>query len=324
MTDEVAVSGQLILGVDGGGTKTECWLAVVERGGLRVLGRSLAGPSNLRALGPERALGHLEQAVAASFADAGIDRTSVSAACLGLAGADRTSEQMQILEWAGSARLSRQLRIVNDAVPLLSVESGDGTGIAIIAGTGSLAWGRNHDGRSARAGGWGYLLGDEGSAYAIGAAGLKALLMESDGRGPKTALTELISAHLQIAGAAGVVERVYGAVVPRQVIADVAPVVFAAAQQGDPAAVEVLQHAAQQLAALTTAVATKLQLPAPQRIVMTGAVLLNQPEYRERVLECIAAGTGQRPAVVCVHKPVLGALELARQLAEKSPADAIE
>jgi N-acetylglucosamine kinase-like BadF-type ATPase len=323
MSDEVAVLGQLILGVDGGGTKTECRLALRERGGLRVLGRGVAGPSNLRALGPERALGHLEQAVAAAFADAGMDRISVNAACLGLAGADRTSEQMQILEWAGSARLSEQLRIVNDAVPLLSVESGDGTGIALIAGTGSLAWGRNCDGRTARAGGWGYLLGDEGSAYAIGSAGLKAMLMEADGRGPKTALTELISAHLQITAPAGVIERVYGAVVPRQVIASISPVVFVAAQQGDLVAVEVLQHAAQELAAMTTAVAEKLQLPTPLRIAITGAVLLNQPEYRERVLACIAAGTGQPPTAVCVHEPVLGALEMARQMAEKTAADAI-
>ncbi|MEY2727124.1 MAG: Glucosamine kinase GspK [Planctomycetota bacterium] len=323
MAGGAAVTGQLILGVDGGGTKTDCRLAISEGSELRGLGRGLAGPSNLRALGPERALGHLEQAVAAAFADAGIDRCAVSAACLGMAGADRTSEQMQILEWAGAARLSEQLRIVNDAVPLLSVESGDGTGIALIAGTGSLAWGRNHDGRTARAGGWGYLLGDEGSAYAIGAAALRTVLMEADGRGMKTGLSEQVYAHLQTAAPAGIIERVYGAVVPRQVIAGLAPVVFGAAAQGDVAATEILQNAALELAAMTTAVATNLQLPAPFRIALTGAVLLNQPDYRQLVLTCIAARTGKSPVAVCVHEPVLGALELARQLAEKTAHDAI-
>jgi hypothetical protein len=139
----------LLLAIDGGGTKTDCRIALFD-GQLRILGQGLAGPSNLRALGAGQAFANLEVAVATAFASAGLQRSTAAVACLALAGADRTSEQLQILEWAAAARLSQQLRIVNDAVPLLFAESGDGTGVALIAGTGSLAWGCNADGRTAR------------------------------------------------------------------------------------------------------------------------------------------------------------------------------
>jgi N-acetylglucosamine kinase-like BadF-type ATPase len=303
----------LLIAVDGGGTKTDCRLAVFE-GDLRVLGRGLAGPSNLRALGPDRALGNLDAAVSAAFASAGLERCPAAAACLALAGADRTSEQMQILEWAGSARLADQLRIVNDAVPLLSVGSGDGTGVALIAGTGSLAWGCNSSGRTARAGGWGYLLGDEGSAYAIGNAALRAVLMQADGRGPHTMLTDTILATLEISRPSAIVERVYGAVVSRQVIAELAPLVFAAATRHDAAASEILQHAASQLAAMATAVVQTLQLNTPLQLACTGAVLLNQHAYRSQVAAAVQSTLGETPVINCVPEPVLGALQLARGL----------
>ncbi len=310
----------LLLAIDGGGTKTDCRIALFD-GQLRILGQGLAGPSNLRALGAGQAFANLEVAVAAAFASAGLKRSTAAVACLALAGADRTSEQLQILEWAAAARLSQQLRIVNDAVPLLFTESGDGTGVALIAGTGSLAWGCNADGRTARAGGWGYLLGDEGSAYAIGNAALRAVTMHADGRSPSTLLTELVCTELDIPGPSGIVERVYGAVVPRQVIAELAPLVFAAARREDAAATDILHHASAQLARMAATVAATLQLPTPLNLACTGAVLLNQPDYRHAVTTAITALTGQTPQVTCVTDPVLGALQLARQLLPRLSAN---
>jgi N-acetylglucosamine kinase-like BadF-type ATPase len=313
MSESNSQDAPLLLAIDGGGTKTDCRLALFD-GQLRILGKGLSGPSNLRALGPQQALANLDAAVAAAFASAGLQRCVAAAACLALAGADRTSEQLQILEWAGSAQLASQLRIVNDAVPLLYADSGVGVGVALIAGTGSLAWGCNADGRTARAGGWGFLLGDEGSAYALGNAALRAVLMQSDGRGPQTLLTELISAQLELPRPAVIVERVYGAVVPRQVIAELAPLVFDAAHRSDAIATEILRNASQQLAGMATAVAESLNLPAPLHLACTGGVLLNHPDYRDAVAHSITARTGQSPEVTCVPEPVLGALHLAQKL----------
>ncbi|MFM7036336.1 MAG: N-acetylglucosamine kinase [Planctomycetaceae bacterium] len=306
-------SHTLIIAIDGGGTKTDCRLALAD-GDLQILGQGLAGPSNLRALGAERALANLDAAVTAAFAAAGLERCTTSAACLALAGADRTSEQMQILEWAGSVRLADQLRIVNDAVPLLFTGSGHGIGVALIAGTGSLAWGCNAEGRTARAGGWGYLLGDEGSAYAIGNAALRAVLMQADGRGPQTLLTEILSSQLEIARPSAIVERVYGAVVPRQVIAELAPLVFHAAHHQDMTATEIIRLAAGQLAHMATSVARSLELPTPLPLACTGAVLIHQQTYLAAVADSIRASTGISPAITCVPEPVLGALKLARNL----------
>lgn len=313
MSELISQDAPLLLAIDGGGTKTDCHLAVFD-GQLRILGKGLSGPSNLRALGPQQALANLDAAVAAAFASAGLQRSTATAACLALAGADRTSEQMQILEWAGSAQLASQLRIVNDAVPLLYANAGSGVGVALIAGTGSLAWGCNADGRTARAGGWGFLLGDEGSAYALGNAALRAVLMQSDGRGPQTLLTELISAQLDLPRPAAIVERVYGAVVPRQVIAELAPLVFDAAQRADTIATEILRNASQQLAGMAAAVAESLNLPAPLHLACTGGVLLNHRDYRDAVAHSIASRTGHPPEVTCVPEPVLGALQLAQKL----------
>lgn len=313
MPESMPQDAPLLLAIDGGGTKTDCRLAVFD-GQLQMLGKGLSGPSNLRALGPQQALANLDAAVAAAFASAGLERCTATAACLALAGADRTSEQMQILEWAGAARLAGQLRIVNDAVPLLYADAGSGVGVALIAGTGSLAWGCNADGRTARAGGWGFLLGDEGSAYALGNAALRAVLMQSDGRGPQTLLTELISAQLDLPRPAAIVERVYGAVVPRQVIAELAPLVFDAAQRADAIAAEILHNASQQLADMATAVAHSLNLPNPLHLACTGGVLLNHPDYRDAVTNSITARTGHSPEVSCVPEPVLGALQLAQKL----------
>jgi N-acetylglucosamine kinase-like BadF-type ATPase len=308
----------LILAIDGGGTKTDCRLAIAD-GDLQVLGQGLSGPSNLRALGAERAFANLDAAVSAAFAAAGRERCQTTAACLALAGADRTSEQMQILEWAGSVRLADHLRIVNDAVPLLFAGSGDGVGVALIAGTGSLAWGRNAEGRTARAGGWGFLLGDEGSAYAIGNAALRAVLMQADGRGPQTLLTEILSAQLEITRPSAIVERVYGAVVPRQVIAELAPAVFHAAHRQDTTANEIIRQAALHLADMANSVAHSLELPKPLQLACTGAVLMNQQTYRTAVADSILAKTGSSPAITCVPEPVLGALKLAQNLTANTP-----
>ncbi|MFM8477281.1 MAG: N-acetylglucosamine kinase [Planctomycetaceae bacterium] len=313
MPESISQDAPLLLAIDGGGTKTDCRLAVLD-GQLQMLGKGLSGPSNLRALGPQQALANLDAAVAAAFASAGLQRCTATAACLALAGADRTSEQMQILEWAGAARLAGQLRIVNDAVPLLYADAGSGVGVALIAGTGSLAWGCNADGRTARSGGWGFLLGDEGSAYALGNAALRAVLMQSDGRGPQTLLTELISAQLDLPRPAAIVERVYGAVVPRQVIAELAPLVFDAAQRADAIAAEILHSASQQLADMAAAVAHSLNLLNPLHLACTGGVLLNHSDYRDAVTHSITARTGQPPEVNCVPEPVLGALQLAQKL----------
>src|SRR5205823_15045021 len=128
-----------------------------------VLGRGQAGSGNPRAAGFDAAQTNIASAIDAAFADAKLPLTTAAAACFGLAGAGREIEQQRIASWAEKHGIAQNVRVTGDAEPILAAASPENCGVALICGTGSLAWGRNRAGVIARAGGWGYLLGDEGS-----------------------------------------------------------------------------------------------------------------------------------------------------------------
>ncbi|MBL8811283.1 MAG: hypothetical protein JNM43_13995 [Planctomycetaceae bacterium] len=310
-------SQTLILGIDGGGTKTIVWLAANHN--CTVLGRGVAGPSNQRAVGPRLAMSHLDEALQLAFDNAGINRSTVSAACFGLAGADRESDRSVVLQWAQEARVAHQIRIVNDAVPLLYAAEGDGSGIALIAGTGSLAWGCQRDGRIGRSGGWGYLLGDEGSAYAIGLAALQAVTRQADGRGGSTRLTEAVLTHLSLSQPSDIVAAVYGSEIPRAVIAGLAPLVFLQAELSDEVACEIVRFQATELATMVASVARKLDFGSTFPLAMTGSVLLNQQAYRNEIRRSLDLMGHSVSRCVLVEHAVEGALRIAQQLASNVP-----
>ena len=180
------VAEDLVIGIDGGGSTTVALIADATE----VIGRAEAGPSNMQAVGVTRALKAIEDAIAAAFAAAGRPPAKVRVAVLGLAGADRPQEQDLVRTWAERFGLATQVQVVNDAQLLLAAGTPEGWGIALVAGTGSIAFGRTRDGKIGRAGGWGYLLGDEGSAYALVINALQEVAHAADGRGQPTILTE--------------------------------------------------------------------------------------------------------------------------------------
>src|SRR5512142_2060389 len=153
-----------LLGIDGGGTSTVAWLADADG---NVCGRGHAGPSDLQAVGAGAAREALERAITSAFADAGRAAAPVESACLGLAGFDRPDDQELLRAWSERAAWARRLVAVNEGLLVIAAGTPEGWGLGIIAGTGSIAVGRAPDGRTARAGGWGPLFGDEGRAYAV-------------------------------------------------------------------------------------------------------------------------------------------------------------
>jgi N-acetylglucosamine kinase-like BadF-type ATPase len=305
---------RLILGIDGGGTKTTAFLATVDSPDT-VVGQGTAGPSNQRAVGPRIAMNNLDLAVEAAFENAGLERQTVAAACLGLAGADRPSDRGVVEVWSQEARLAEKVQVVNDAMPLLCVGSSDGIGIALIAGTGSLAWGRNGQGQIARSGGWGYLFGDEGSAFAIGRAILQAVTWSSDGRGPSTCLSEEVLQHLQIQSAGELVTAVYSHEIPRSVISELSPLAFDAARQLDIVACDILNNAATDLAAMVVAVARRLSLTDTLSLSLTGAILLKQARFREMVVDGIASRGVRIQTTSVIAEAARGAVRMAQGLA---------
>src|SRR5262249_39601899 len=145
--------------------------------------------------------------------------------------------------------------------------------VVVIAGTGSIAYGRTQDGRDARAGGWGYLMGDEGSAYSIGRAALQAASQALDGRGDPTLLTQAVPAHFGLQTLYEVHTAVYSLAISRPQIAGLAAVVAQTARQGDQVTTDLLAEAGQALAQSALAVVDRLNmLPAGANVYTTGGV----------------------------------------------------
>jgi N-acetylmuramic acid 6-phosphate etherase len=305
----------LLLGIDGGGTSTVALLAQREPfGGWRILGRGEAGPCNTHAVGTERAFAALDTAIHQAFAAAQLVREPVASACLGLAGAGRPDDGTLVRNWARDAALAARVEITNDAALLLAAGTPSGWGLALVAGTGSIAYARSPEGRTARAGGWGYLLGDEGSGYAIALAAVQAVARAADRRGPETILTERILDAMKLGQAQELIPAVYRGGWDRAALAGMAPLVLNAAASGDAVAGEIVRSSAEELARTAVAAVRRLALDHnPIPIALTGGVILSTTTYREQVLQSMRAHGLQTDPVTLVTEPAEGALRLACQ-----------
>ena len=181
----------LVLGLDAGGTKTVCYLA--DENGV-VLSEGRGRGAHLPSAGAEGIAVVLREVISQTLAGAGQPR-ALSAVCLGMAGVDRPSEAAVVRGLVNDLVSSPCVTIVNDALIALEAGAGAEPGIVVIAGTASIAYGRDAGGRSARAGGWGYVLADEGSGYWLGRQALRAAMRHVDGRGPDTSLTRRLLEH---------------------------------------------------------------------------------------------------------------------------------
>jgi len=307
-------SDDLVLGIDGGATKTVAWLALRSGGDeSAVVGRGAAGSANPQAIGFDAALANLDRAVAAAFEEAGVAPGPLAAAVLGLAGWDREQNARVLHRWADERRLAVRVRSVHDAEPLLAAGSPEGWGVALIAGTGSFAFGRAADGRSVRAGGWGYLFGDEGSGYSIALAGLRAAAKSADGRVPPTRLVDALLRRLDLREPPELIPAVYRFADDRARIASLADVVTQAAEEGDAQARGILDDAAGELAAMVAAVARRLGFSGGAfPLALTGGVLLGSQPLR-MALDARLTSRGCRPAsIACVREPVAGAVKMAQ------------
>lgn len=242
------------LGVDGGQSSTTA-LVADEAG--RVMGRGFGGPCNhvrtsegrakfMRAIGS-----CLEQACAM----AGLDWATVTfaAACLGLSGGAEDKEA-----YARELIRSAKYKITHDAEIALSGATAGEPGIIVIAGTGSMAFGRNAAGNSARAGGWGYIFGDEGGAFDLTRRALRRALQYEEGWGPETSLRGLLLEATRAEDANTLLHRFYTDEFSRSKIASFAPLVTQAADGGDDVAREILKEAAERLAGFADGVYRQL------------------------------------------------------------------
>jgi N-acetylglucosamine kinase-like BadF-type ATPase len=256
-----------VLGIDAGGTKTVCLLADADG---RVVAEGRGGGANLQAAGELEVEKVLHQVMEETI---GARLEVPSAICLGIAGVDR--EEDAALVRAIMRRIGYRARVVvtNDALVALVAGAGYEPGIVIIAGTGSIAYGRNARGEAARAGGWGYVLGDEGSGYWIGRLALRAVVRAADHRGQATSLTPRILEHFRVARPQDLVHEVYYRNLRPSAIAALARHVQDAYEEGDHVATGILDSGARELVACAHSVVTQLGMREDVfRFVLAGGI----------------------------------------------------
>ncbi len=301
------------LGVDGGASSTTC--AVCNDEGV-ILGIGRGGPSNhiLAPGGRERARAALGTALRDALTSAGQARGEFEAAQFGMTGINPDTDAARALAGVISELLTaRTQRIDNDAAVALAGALACRPGVIVIAGTGSVALGTDPGGRQARAGGWGYVFGDEGSGFALGRGGVRAALRARDGTGPDTVLaTRIPEAMSRSLGE--IVISFYEGWLDRAQIASLAPVVTAAAAASDAVAQSLVQDAADSLASLAAAVVGRLTWPdGTVAVAPVGGMFKAGPVLLRPLKTAMAAHIPRAILVPPRFSPAVGALLLALQ-----------
>lgn len=290
------VAGGVIVGIDIGGSKTRA-LAVSDG---KVIGEALAGSANLQSVTEEQAK--------TVFADifSQLNRDDISRVSAGSAGVDTEEGAQTLIRLLRPYAPHATITAVHDTQLILAA-GGLTAGIAVISGTGSVAWGKRADGATARVGGWGYLLGDEGSGYGVSRAAVRHALSLSDRGDPPDALSRKFTSECGVREPAQLLDHFY-AHPERRYWAKMAGLVFDLAAAGDKAAEVITRQTAIDLAALIEGVCIRLGPGLP--VVLGGGLLVNQPGLVADIIERTRT-TGVSDIAVLQREPVFGALALA-------------
>lgn len=280
-----------VIGIDGGGTATR---AVVLDDQGRELGRGRAGPSLTDRPGSPIGIETLVTAAERAVEQAGVT-LPVAALCAGLAGVGREEERAAVEAALATRGIASTSRVVTDAETAFYDAFADGPGILVISGTGSIAWGRAEDGREARVGGWGSLIGDEGSGHDIGLRGLRAALRAADGRGGETELLPRLAGQLGITGPEDLLT--WAASAAKSEIAGLAPLVCELGRAGDRTAGAIVDAAVASLTDHVEALLTRLApWSVPPGLALGGGLLSSGGSLRDPLV----AGLADLP---CVARP---------------------
>ena len=295
----------IFLGIDGGGSKTSC--AIGDETSL--LGSGIAAGSNVIRVGEAQARDAFAAAIRQACAVANVTPTQVERTCVGVAGGMRT-ETAEIVRRILGKLVGGEIQVVGDMVIALEAASGDGPGVIVIAGTGSIAYGRNSAGGTARAGGWGFAISDEGSGHWIGRSAVAAAMRAHD-EGDSVLLERLmkswgVGTHDQM------VLRTSAS--PPPDFAELLKTVLSAADAGDATARRILNQAGTELAALAKIVIRRLFAAGETvPIAMAGGVFRNSALVRQVFYNDLRAEYPQVAVNATVIDPVKGALEMARK-----------
>ncbi len=295
-----------VIGVDGGGTKTR---GILAAGNGEIVVEDIVGATNQHSVGFDTAKKNLFGLFDSLMDQISVSDSDVVGICIGLAGIDREEDAELFRKHIEERFSSAEVRAFNDSFIGLYGGCHQPYGLIVISGTGSVIYGRSKSGLEARAGGWGHILGDEGSGYDIGRSALVAVCNAYDGRIEPTKLTDLILDKLKLKSPEDLLSWILEINADKSEVADLSRIVHEAYKEGDYKAVEILNGAADELAKGVKAVATRIKIIGDEyNLVAAGGNLKYQKEFSQLLTEKVHKFYPQCNVIYPKDTPVKGAM----------------
>jgi len=311
-----------IVGVDGGGTKTHA--VITDKQG-NILAEHFGGPSNFQIIGVEKAAETIFSLIRSCCKSVDASTENLFSVACGLTGAGRVGDQQRMAE--GLRRYARRKKsplnniiIESDARIALEGAFKGGAGIILIAGTGSIAFGKDEQERIHRVGGWGRILGDEGSGYYIGKLGVTAVTRHLDGRGEKTMLTKMIARKFGLTDQTAIINAVYKDGFD---LASVAPLVMEAARKKDKVSTLIIEQAVIELAEHVRVASSKIlsstrsTVKSKVKLAFIGGLIANRTLLSELLRKYIQENISLVSIIEPMASPAYGAAILAMRAQSK-------
>jgi glucosamine kinase len=301
------------LGFDGGGTKTDCFLVDADN---KIMAHATAGPSNPIRAGYAKAWFTLSDAADMVLERCHLKSSDIRGICAGIGGAGRDAVARRIATFLERGFPQASVMVTTDLEITLQAAVGDGEGVILVVGTGSAAYGRDAEGRVARAGGRGPWFSDEGSGFDIGRRALAAVVRAEEKRGPTTALSQKVLQWLGCKDWSRVLDWVVKD--PDDVFPRVFPLVADLGDHGDPVACEILSGAAESLGELTSSVLQKLDMQDREVPVAITGGTVGRSKFFDAAIESCLAKVAPRASLVPLHvKPAEAAARMAIRLGKR-------
>lgn len=309
-----------IVGVDSGGTKTK---SVIVDSHFTILGTGESGSGNYHSVGKDQAKENIGKAISEAISEAGLEMSDIDYGGFGIGGLDTEKDYKIISDFLAELGYGNKRFIVNDVVISHYGVTAGKPGVTIVAGTGSIAYGINKKGEDYRAGGWGWLIGDEGSGFYAARRGLQKVAKAVDGRGEQTKLVELAEDHFQI-------KNIKEELIPKiyenrpQKIASFATRVTEAASNGDEISLKLVNECCRELVDAVRAVQKELGIKDPVRVGRVGGFISSDivaTRFEEKIKKQI-----ENPKLMkSINHPVVGAISLvANKINKKINVDNIQ
>ncbi len=308
-------SKQYVVGIDGGGSKTNAVIVGLDGG---VLAESQGGPTNLMTVGVKAAVPIIFELIKSCAEKIHTEASTLSSVVIGIAGAGRAAERTEFLNALLIFNQKKkfplkQVRVETDARIALEAAFAGGPGVVVISGTGSIALYRTEDNKILRAGGWGKILGDEGSGFVIARDALNAIMRQTDGRGEKTILTQKAFDHFGVTSPEDLVAKIMN---EHPDIAAFVPKVFEAVAERDRVANAIIVKNANDLADHVRVLVMKSNPRRMLSVALMGGLLESENAYsklvREKINHSLPQVVVQRPKFPAAFGAAIMALDAFR------------